>query len=192
MEVGVSQPQDQQVQRGPSEIDESLENEIAYDEDEEEDQLSTNQPDQTDDEGLSFKEISEEWKMISWFTESICIRFDKEIVETIAFVRLRTDHTLFVLISCLELQTLQQDACMLLKSSRLLNFQVAISQIYGGQRLPSIRRWSVFINFFCNPFIESSAISKRISVSTPDHPSLPSFPQSSQLCLHSSRVVNAR
>lgn len=28
---------------------------------------------------LRFKEISEEWKMISWFTESICVRFEKSI-----------------------------------------------------------------------------------------------------------------
>jgi hypothetical protein len=55
------------------EMDESLELDISEDEDDEaETQIERN--DQAEDCGLSFKEISEEWKMVAWFTESICVR----------------------------------------------------------------------------------------------------------------------
>ena len=51
---------------------ELLELEISDDDDETEAQIDQN--DQSEDCGLSFKEISEEWKMVAWFTESICVR----------------------------------------------------------------------------------------------------------------------
>ena len=57
------------------EIDESLDIEIS-DDDDDEVQLSAIQNNQGN-EGLSFKEISEEWKMVSWFTESICVRLKR-------------------------------------------------------------------------------------------------------------------
>ncbi len=55
------------------ETDESLELEIS-DDDDDETEVQIEQNDQADDCGLSFKEISEEWKMVAWFTESICVR----------------------------------------------------------------------------------------------------------------------
>jgi hypothetical protein len=54
--------------------DESLEIEISEDDDEET-EAPTGRNDQAEDIGLSFKEISEEWKMVAWFTESICVRY---------------------------------------------------------------------------------------------------------------------
>ena len=61
------------------ELEETLDLVLSDDDEEDDDaQQSTGQDIQGDD-GLSFKEISEEWKMVAWFTESICVRSDKTL-----------------------------------------------------------------------------------------------------------------
>ncbi len=53
-------------------VDETIELEISDDDDDAE--VHTERNGQAEECGLSFKEISEEWKMVAWFTESICVR----------------------------------------------------------------------------------------------------------------------
>ncbi len=65
-------PMEAETDQSLVEIDESLDIVISDDEDEDP-QISAIQNNPGND-GLSFKEISEEWKMVSWFTESICVR----------------------------------------------------------------------------------------------------------------------
>ena len=66
-------PMEAETDQSLVEIDESLDIVISDDEDED-GQISAIQNNNQGGDGLSFKEISEEWKMVSWFTESICVR----------------------------------------------------------------------------------------------------------------------